>query len=125
MERGDFLAITILDEQLKIGQVKSVTSDFGRYIDYISLLFSETTKAEFQPNEKKTGIVFSVSDSNFDLPEMVCELNRDTVRNLIVSLKNMYNQLEFEDTASSSDKDKEEDKTEKPVSSGCCRKKIL
>lgn len=118
------MAITILDEQLKIGQVKSVTSDFGRYIDYISLLFSETTKAEFQPNEKKTGIVFSVSDSNFDLPEMVCELGRDTVRNLIVSLKNMYNQLEFEETSNSAN-DKAEDKPENPVSSGCCRKKIM
>lgn len=125
MKWGDLLAITILDEQLKIGQVKSVTSDFGRYIDYISLLFSETTKAEFQPNEKKTGIVFSVSDSNFDLPEMVCELDRDTVRNLIVSLKNMYNQMELEDTVNKDDKDKGEDKPEKPASTGCCRKKIL
>ena len=117
------MAITILDEQLKIGQVKSVTSDFGRYIDYMSLLFSNTTKAEFQPNEKKTGIVFSVSDSNFDLPEMVCELNRDTVRNLIVSLKNMYNQLELEDASEMDEKPAEN--TEKPVSSGCCRKKIM
>ena len=123
MKWGEFVAITILDEQLKIGQVKSVTSDFGRYIDYISLLFSETTKAEFQPNEKKTGIVFSVSDSNFDLPEMVCELSRDTVRNLIVSLKNIYNQLELEDTAEKGEKPAEDPK--KPVSSGCCRKKIL
>lgn len=118
------MAITILDdEQLKIGQVKSVTSDFGRYIDYVSLLFSETTKAEFQPNEKKTGIVFSVSDSNFDLPEMVCELDRDTVRNLIISLKNMYNQLEPE--GDSSGEGNADIKPEKPVSSGCCRKKIF
>lgn len=119
------MAITILDEQLKIGQVKSVTSDFGRYIDYISLLFSNTTKAEFQPNEKKTGIVFSVSDSNFDLPEMVCELERDTVRNLIVSLKNMYNQLELEDTVKKGDENKTDSEPEKPLSTGCCRKKIL
>ena len=119
------MAITILDEQLKIGQVKSVTSDFGRYIDYMSLLFSNTTKAEFQPNEKRTGIVFSVSDSNFDLPEMVCELGRDTVRNLIVSLKNMYNQLELEDAAEKSDKNKTSSELEKPVSTGCCRKKVL
>lgn len=117
------MAITILDEQLKIGQVKSVTSDFGRYIDYVSLLFSNTTKAEFQPNEKKTGIIFSVSDSNFDLPEMVCELDRDTVRNLIVSLKNMYNQLELEST--SDKEDKTDTKPEKPSTSGCCRKKVL
>lgn len=117
------MAITILDEQLKVGQVKSVTSDFGRYIDYIELLFSPTTKAEFQPNEKKTGIILSVSDSNFDLPEMVCELERDTVHNLIISLKNMYNQLVVEDTPE--EEDKPEDKPDKPVSTGCCRKKIV
>lgn len=123
MEWGEFLAITILDEQLKIGQVKSVTSDFGRYIDYVSLLFSDTTKAEFQPNDKRTGIIFSVSDSNFDLPEMVCELDRDTVRNLIVSLKNMYNQLEFEETGENGDN--AVGKIDKPVSADCCRKKIV
>ena len=117
------MAITILDEQLKIGQVKSVTSDFGRYIDYIELLFSPTTKAEFQPNKNKTGIILSVSDSNFDLPEMVCELERDTLRNLIVSLKNMYNQLELEDTSKKDDKS--DKKPDKPVSSGCCRKKLM
>ncbi len=93
---GDDLAIAILDEQLKIGQVKTITSDFGKYIDYVELLFSPTTKAQFQPSDDKTGIVFSVSDNNLDLPEMVCELSRDTIRNLIVSLKNMYNELELE-----------------------------
>lgn len=116
------MAITILDEQLEIGQVKTIASDFGRYIDYVSLLFSDTTKAEFQPNDKRTGIIFSVSDSNFDLPEMVCELSRDTVRNLIVSLKNMYNQLELE---AADNEDKPAEKPGKPVSAGCCRKKIV
>ena len=123
MEWGELLAITILDEQLKIGQIKSVTSDFGRYIDYVSLLFSDTTKAEFQPNAKRTGIIFSISDSNFDLPEMVCELGRDTVRNLIVNLKNMYNQLELEEAEDNGDKPVE--KPDGSVSSGYCRKKNL
>lgn len=120
------MAITILDEQLKIGQVKSVTSDFGRYVDYTELLFSPTTKAQFQPNSKKTGIIFSVSDNNFDLPEMVCELERDTIRNLIVALKNMYNELETEDTSDVDDNaEKPDQKPDKPVVSGCCRKKFV
>lgn len=119
------MAITILDEQLKVGQVQSITSNFGRYIDYISLLFSETTKAEFQPNRNKTGIVFSVSDSNLDLPEMVCELSRDTVRNLIVSLKNMYNQFESDDSGGENiDNDVKTD-NETSAKPSCCRRKIL
>ncbi len=119
------MAITILDEQLKIGQVKSITSGLGRHIDYIELLFSPTTKAEFQPNESKTGIILSVSDNNFDLPEMVCELSRDTVHNLIVSLKNMYNELGKDVSDNENEVEKPVEKPPKPVSSGCCRKKIL
>lgn len=117
------MAITILDEQLKIGQVKSVTSNFGRYIDYMELLFSPTTKAQFQPNDTKTGIVFSVSDSNFDLPEMVCELEKDTVWSLIVALKNMYNELDSADN--SKGEETSSDKPTKPAAGGCCRKKIF
>lgn len=120
MKEVIYVAITILDEQLKIGQVKSITSDLGRYIDYIELLFSQTTKAEFQPNDTKTGIVFSVSDSNLELPEMVCELERDTIRNLIVALKNMYNELELEGNPKD---DNPAEKPAKPAVSGCCRKK--
>lgn len=117
------MAITILDEQLKIGQVKSIMSDSGRHIDYMELLFSPTTKAQFQPNDKKTGIVFSISDNNFDLPEMVCELESDTLWSLIVALKNMYNQLDLDETPKENEKPVE--KPTKPTTGGCCRRKIF
>lgn len=113
--------MTILDEHLELGQVKTITSDFGRIIDYVELRFSPTTKAEFQPNEGKTGIIFSVSDSNLDLCEMVCELNRDTIRNLIVSLKNIYNQLELEDGKDTTEKNDNKDKDK--TSCGICSQK--
>lgn len=125
MKWGDYMAMTILDEQLKIGQVKSVTSDFGRYIDYVELLFSPTTKVQFRPSENKANIVFAVSDNNLDLPEMVCELTRDTVRNLIVSLKNVYNELIVEPDDETADKDgavnDQADKDDKPC--GICAQK--
>ena len=124
MKWGDYLALTILDEQLKIGQVKSITSDFGRTVDYTELLFSPTTKAQFQPNDGKTGLIFSVSDSNFDLPEMVCELDRDTLRNLIVALKNMYNELQ-EPVSATAVEDNAESKTEQTSANFCCNKTIL
>lgn len=115
------MAITILDEHLELGQVKTITSDFGRIIDYVELLFSNTTKAEFKPNDSRTGLIFSVSDSNLDLPEMVCELNRDTIRNLIVSLKNIYNQLELESDKDTSENDNGKDKDKS--SCGICSQK--
>ncbi len=116
------MAITILNEHLEVGQVKTVTSDFGKYVDYTELLFSPTTKVQFQPSDDKTGLIFSVSDNNLDLPEMVCEINRDTIRNLIVSLKNMYNQLELASETIEPDEKKENDKKNKP-SCGLCSQK--
>ena len=123
MKRGDFLAMNIIDEQLKIGQVKSITSDFGRTVDYTELLFSPTTKAQFQPNKGRTALIFSVSDGNFDLPEMVCELDRETLRNLIVSLKNMYNELKEQDIPAV-EENVPDTKMGKPESF-CCSKTIL
>lgn len=87
------MAMVILDDKMEVGQVKTITSDFGRKVEYTELLFSPTTKVQFRPNENETGILFSVSDNNFDLPELVCEIDRDTIRSLIVSLKNIYNGL--------------------------------
>lgn len=119
------MAMTIIDDEgLKIGQVKSITSDFGRSVDYTELLFSPTTKAQFQPNEEKTGLIFSVSDSNFDLPEMVCELDRGTLRNLIVALKNMYNELSEPVLSAETDGD-EENQTEQTISKSCCNKNLV
>ncbi len=117
------MAMTIIDdEQLKIGQVKTITSDFGKTVDYTELLFSPTTKAEFQPNNGKTGLIFSVSDSSFDLPEIVCELSRETLRNLIIALKNMYNELS---DPLPTDIAAVENKTRTTAVKSCCTKNIL
>ncbi len=90
---GELLAIIITDDNLELGQVKTITSNFGKTVDYTELLFSPTTKARFKPNKDRTRLMFSVSDNNFNLPEMICELCPVTLHNLIVSLLNMYNEL--------------------------------
>ncbi len=115
------MAITIMDDNLELGQVKTVTSNFGKTVEYAELLFSPTTKARFKPNSDKTRIVFSVSDNNFDLPEMICELCPVTLRNLIVSLKNMYNELsEQSDYNAPSGDNNNSVKDNKP----CCKKPV-
>ena len=35
----------------------------------------------------------SVSDNNLQLPELVCQLSQETVRDFIVALKNTYSEL--------------------------------
>lgn len=86
--------LNIMEDQLEIGQVKTITSSGGTYVDFVELLFSTTTKVQFAPNEDKKAISLSVSDNQLELPQLECVLDKQTLRNFIISLKNIYNQLE-------------------------------
>ena len=82
-----------MEDQIKIGQVKTITSQGGSFVDFVELLFSETTKAQFAPSDDLHTILFSVMDNNLDLPELQCIMDKNTLRDLIINLKNIYNQL--------------------------------
>jgi hypothetical protein len=83
-----------MEEQIDLGQVKTITSNGGKFVDFVELLFSPTTKAQFAPSEDLKTITFSVSDNNLMFPELQCNINKETLKNLIMNLKNIYNQLE-------------------------------
>lgn len=85
--------LDILDEQLNVGDVKMITSNGGLNVKYIELLFSPTTKVQFAPSEDKQTVRLSVSDNNFQLPDLDCQLTEDTLRNFIIALKNIYAEL--------------------------------
>ena len=90
-------SLQVMDDQMEIGQVKTITSNGGRTVDYCELLFSSTTKAQFAPSEDKTTMTFAVSDNNLSLPQLQCNINKEVLRDLIINLKNIYNELESED----------------------------
>lgn len=85
--------LDIIEQQLNLGDVKIITCDGGKSIRYIELLFSPTTKVKFAPSEDKKTLTLSVSDNNLNFPELDCRLNKQTLRDYIVSLKNVYNEL--------------------------------
>ena len=85
--------LDILDEQLNVGDVKAITYNGGLNIRYIELLFSPTTKVQFAPSEDKKTIRLSVSDNNLQLPDLDCQLTKDTLRDFIIALKNVYSEL--------------------------------
>ena len=89
--------LDILDEQLNVGDVKVITYNGGLNIRYIELLFSPTTKVQFAPSDDKKTINMSVSDNNLQLPDLDCSLTKETLRDFIVSLKNVYSELESEE----------------------------
>ena len=90
-------SLQVMDDQMEIGQVKTITSKGGTFVDFVELLFSPTTKAQFAPNDNLREIVFSVMDNNLDLPQLQCNIDKETLRNLIINLKNIYNELESEE----------------------------
>lgn len=87
-------ALDIIEQQLNVGDVKTITN--GDTIKYIELLFSPTTKVQFAPSDDNKSMRLSVSDNNLQMPELDCVIAKETLRNYIISLKNMYNQIDDE-----------------------------
>ncbi|MCI8717940.1 MAG: hypothetical protein HFH64_07250 [Lachnospiraceae bacterium] len=85
--------LDIIENQIHVGDVKTITYNGGANIRYIELLFCPITKAQFAPSEDKRFVAFSVSDNNLQLPQLCCQMRKNTLRDLIVSLKNVYNKL--------------------------------
>ena len=83
--------LDILNNQMSVGQVKTIRT--GDHLDYVEMLFSNELSAQLAPLEDGT-IQFVVKDSEFRLPNMSCKMKRDVLRSLILSLKELYSQLE-------------------------------
>lgn len=86
-------SLDIIDKQLELGQTKIISSNGGRVIDYVELLFSPTTKVQFAPSEDRKTVRLSVSDNTLELPQMDCLITKEVLRDYIINLKNIYNQL--------------------------------
>ena len=99
MKAGERMAKTldIIDRQLDVGDIKVITSDAGRIIKLVELLFSPTTKVQFAPSEDMKSVRLSISDNTLDLPQLDCLITKNTLRDYIISLKNIYNILTDEE----------------------------
>ena len=85
--------LDIIDRQLELGDIKIITSNGGNIVKFIELLFSPTTKAQFALSDDSKMVEILVSDNNLAMPQLYCKMDKETLRNLILSLKNIYNQL--------------------------------
>lgn len=86
-------SLDIIDRQLELGDVKTITSNGGNTVKFVELLFSYTTKAQFALSDNQKTVEILVSDNNLAMPQLYCKMNKETLRNLILSLKNIHNQL--------------------------------
>ena len=85
--------LDIIDRQLELGQTKVISSDGGRFIDYVELLFSPTTKVQFAPLDDKTAVEMTISDNNLSFPEVSCVITKETLRDYIIYLKAVYSEI--------------------------------
>lgn len=85
--------LDIIEQCLNIGDIKTISCNSGKNIKLIELLFSSTTKVQFSPSKDKKSIIFSVSDNHLGLPNLECLIEKETLRNYIIALKNIYNEL--------------------------------
>lgn len=85
--------LDIIDRQLSVGQVKTISHDGGKIIDYVELLFSPTTKVQFAPSNDMKTVRLSVSDNNLELPQLDCLITKSVLRDYILNMKNIYNEL--------------------------------
>lgn len=85
--------LDLIDRQLELGDVKVIMRNGGTLIKFVELLFSPTTKAQFALSDDKRTIEILFSDNNFAMPQLHCKINKEILRDLIVNLKNMYNEL--------------------------------
>lgn len=79
-----------LDKQLNVGQVKSIRT--GSHLDYVEMKFSNELSAQLAPLSDGT-IQFDVKDNEFKIPNMSCKMTKETLRDLILYLKEIYSDL--------------------------------
>lgn len=86
-------SLDIIDRQMEVGDVKTITSKNGQYVKLIELPFSSIVEGQFAPSDDGYSIDFCVKDTNLDLPQYQSKLDKSTLYDLILALKTMYNQI--------------------------------
>ena len=84
--------LSIEEERLKVGQVRTIKSNNGKKIDSITLLLSNNVEVLFVPKNNGT-LEFTISDPNIDMSNLDCTINEDVLYDLTIQIKNAYNQV--------------------------------
>ena len=83
--------LSIETDRLKVGQVKRITSNGGKNIDSIDLLLNDNVEVLFSPN--KDVLDLTISNPNIDMSNLDCSIDKETLRNFVIAIKDVYNQI--------------------------------
>lgn len=80
--------------QLQLGQIRTVSKDSGQTIQSVEILLGDQTKAEMTIDETLNVMNLIVRDTVLaDIPQLQCAVDKETLRNFISGLTNLYNNL--------------------------------
>lgn len=83
--------LSIEEEKLKVGQVKRIVSNGGKKIDFIELLLNDNVEVLFSP--KGNVLEFTISNPNVDMSNLDCSIDKETLRDFVIAIKDAYNQI--------------------------------
>lgn len=83
--------LSIEEEKLKVGQVKRIVSNGGKKIDFIELLLNDNVEVLFSP--KGSALEFTISNPNVDMSNLDCSIDKETLRDFVIAIKDAYNQI--------------------------------
>ena len=83
--------LDVINNQMSVGQVKTIRST-NNHLDYVEMLFNKELSAQLAPLPDNT-IQFDIKDNEFRLPSMSCKMDKVTLKSLILSLKELYAQI--------------------------------
>jgi hypothetical protein len=89
--------LNVLDDQMEVHQVKNITSNHGKQLDYSQLLLSNELCAMIHYAKEKNRVEFQIEDTNLNIPDFHCQFDKATLKDLIDSMRVMYSQLTEEE----------------------------
>lgn len=89
--------LRITENDLKLGDILTITTDNGKTLRALQMLIGDQTKASMSIDTDKDCVVFRVNDTDINLPQLECNLNKSTIKDMICGLKDFYNQLGKDD----------------------------
>lgn len=87
-----------IDRPLKMGEIRSIRSNGGTTLNMLELLFSPTTIAKFEVNRNTNKVDFLIDNISLKYQDLNCSLSKDVLRDLYIYVRELYNQLEDEES---------------------------
>ena len=88
--------LEIIDRNLSLGQVKRITND--GILSFVEMLVGDKTKMQMYYDKDKKVVQMEVKDTDLSIASLSCSVDANTLKDLILAEKDLYNVLVSETT---------------------------